>query len=88
MKFTAREAPTFVNLPADQSVDTDPGLPIAIVTWTAPSVSSPATVTSSHNPGDAFPIGTATVTYTAVDGFGSVITDGFTITVTGMYGVK
>jgi hypothetical protein len=41
-----------------------------------------ATLTSTHNPGDAFPVGTTTVTYTATDPSGNSTSCSFTVTVT------
>ena len=40
------------------------------------------TLTSSHDSGDTFPVGSTTVTYTATDGSGNETQDTFTITVT------
>ena len=43
---------------------------------------SGGTLTSTHNPGDTFAVGTpTTVTYTATDASGSVTTSSFTVTV-------
>ncbi|MBS1547058.1 MAG: HYR domain-containing protein, partial [Bacteroidetes bacterium] len=56
----------------------------AVATWTAPTVSDNCTLasfTSDHNSGDAFPIGTTTVTYTAEDAAGNTSTCSFTVTV-------
>ncbi len=57
------------------------------VTWSEPSVTyafDPApTVTSSHQSGDVFPIGTTTVTYTAVYSLGVVSNEEFIIRVLG-----
>ncbi|WP_226742796.1 HYR domain-containing protein, partial [Polaribacter gangjinensis] len=53
-------------------------------TWTAPTVTdncSVSTFVSSHQPGDFFPVGTTTVTYTATDIHGNVITSSFTVTI-------
>lgn len=46
----------------------------AVVNWTAPTAvdnCSTATLVSDHNPGEAFPLGTTTVTYTATDAAGN-----------------
>ncbi|HNT80480.1 MAG TPA: T9SS type A sorting domain-containing protein, partial [Bacteroidia bacterium] len=55
----------------------------AVVSWTPPTAvdNCVATVTSTHNPGDFFPVGTTTVTYTATDGCGNVGTCSFDVTV-------
>ena len=42
------------------------------------------TVISSHNPGDTFPIGITTVTYTATDPYGNLATTSFNVVVTGI----
>lgn len=57
----------------------------AQVIWTAPTASDncgAVTMTSSHNSGDFFPLGTTTVTYTATDGAGNTAVCSFDITVT------
>ncbi len=56
----------------------------AIVNWTAPTASdncSLASFTSTHSPGDAFPLGTTVVLYTAVDGSGNISTCAFNVVV-------
>ncbi|MBT1698108.1 HYR domain-containing protein [Fulvivirgaceae bacterium PWU4] len=57
----------------------------AVVTWTAPTATDncPGTVniTSTHNSGDTFALGEATVTYTAVDAKGNTSTCSFKVTV-------
>ena len=45
------------------------------------------TLTSDYSPGDMFPIGTATVTYTAVDSYGNNATDSFDIIVAGKFNI-
>ncbi|MCX7549243.1 HYR domain-containing protein, partial [Xanthomarina sp. F2636L] len=53
------EAPT-ISCPADITVSNDAGQCDAVVTWTAPTGADNCAgfnVTSSHNPGDTFPIG-------------------------------
>ncbi len=72
-------------MPDNQTTSTDPGSPTAIVTWSEPSVSGTAndfTLTSTHNSGDAFSIGTTTVTYTATESGGETATASFTVSVT------
>jgi hypothetical protein len=54
------------------------------VTWTAPTatdVCGPATLTSTHDSGDTFPLGTTQVTYTAVDPSGNSISCSFNVIV-------
>jgi len=55
----------------------------ASVTWVAPVASDcgPLTVTSSHNSGSIFPVGTTQVTYTAVDSDGHSSTCSFNVIV-------
>ena len=69
------------------SQNTDPNSPTATVTWTPPKTSDNAkegvTKTSSHNPGDSFPIGTTTVIYTATDPYGNSATMSFDVVITG-----
>uniref|UniRef100_UPI002FDD5AFF HYR domain-containing protein n=1 Tax=Ohtaekwangia sp. TaxID=2066019 RepID=UPI002FDD5AFF len=71
-------APVITGCPADINLTTDATCQ-AIATWTPPTASDncSATLTSTHNPGDAFPTGSTTVTYTATDGAGNVTTCSF-----------
>lgn len=52
-------------------------------TWTPPIASDVcgATLTSTHQPGDNFPLGTTTVTYNAADSSGNSATCSFTVTI-------
>jgi len=55
-----------------------------VVVWTEPTASSPVgvtTFTSNYKPGDTFPVGSTTVTYTAVDSTGNSTNCSFTVTV-------
>src|SRR5690606_22658722 len=63
------EVPVIANCPTDITVSTDASSCDAVVTWTAPTASDNCSVSlsSSHNSGDVFPLGTTTVTYTATD---------------------
>jgi gliding motility-associated-like protein len=72
---------SFVDAPANQSFV---GCS-AVATWSPPSpigVCAPATVTSTHQPGDTFPVGTTVVTYAVTDTLGYSASVSFTITVT------
>ncbi len=79
------EVPIFSNCPGNISVDNDTGDCGADVSWTPPTLSDncPAVSSnSSHNPGDFFPVGSTTVTYTGSDAAGNDATDcSFTVTV-------
>jgi len=55
------------------------------VTWSAPTATDNIAVTSfdsTHNSGDAFPVGSTTVTYTASDAAGNSADSSFAVTVT------
>ena len=84
------EDPVFAGTPSDISQNTDANSPTATVTWTPPTTSDNAgegeTVTSDHSPGDTFPIGTTTVTYTATDPYGNSATTSFDVVITGKNG--
>ena len=72
-----------IQCPGDVSVDIYSGC-TGIVNWTPPSASDPSgikSLTSTHDPGDAFPIGTTTVTYTATNTNDEVSTCSFDVTV-------
>ena len=77
----------FSGTPSDISQDTDSSSSTATVTWTPPTASDNAnegvTLTSDHDPGDTFPIGTTTVTYTATDPYSNMDTDSFDVIVSG-----
>jgi hypothetical protein len=80
---TDNEAPTITNFPTTLTVNTDPGMCNAVVTWAAPTITdncSTVTTTQDHNSGDVFPLGNTTVTYMSTDGTNSS-TATFTITV-------
>ncbi|MCS7035722.1 MAG: HYR domain-containing protein, partial [Saprospiraceae bacterium] len=72
---------SFVDAPANQSFV---GCS-AVAVWSPPAtvgVCAPATVTSTHQPGQTFPVGTTVVTYTVTDTLGYSASVSFTITVT------
>jgi hypothetical protein len=76
--------PVISNMPSNMTVraernDCDP-----VVMWNPPTAADNCTVqsfTSTAHPGDEFPVGTHTVTYTAVDQSNNTTTASFTITV-------
>jgi subtilase family serine protease len=77
--------PVISGIPEDIAVDNDEGLCSAVVTWEEPSAGDNCEVesfTSDWNSGDAFPVGTTTVTYTATDIHGNVQTASFDVVVT------
>ena len=81
------EPPT-ITCPADVTVSTAPGTCDGVATWTAPTLGATANdncpdaeITSTANPGDTFPIGTTTVTYTVTDCGGNVVTCSFDVVV-------
>ena len=82
------EIPVINNLPSNINQNTGLNSATSTVTWTPPTTmdnSGEATsLTSTHNPGDVFNIGTTTVTYTATDPYSNEATASFTITVTGI----
>jgi gliding motility-associated-like protein len=75
--------PGIANCPADITVGVDAGDCGAIVSWTPPTITDNCTYsyTVSNDPGDTFPVGTTTVTYTATDGSGNVSVCSFDVTV-------
>lgn len=77
--------PTITGCPANITAENDPGACTASVGWTPPTASDNCpgvTLSATHNPGDTFPVGTTTVTYTATDGSGNTATCSFDVTVT------
>lgn len=74
-------APYFIECPADVTVVPDSNNCEPIVTWVPPTGLDNCTpsVTSTHNPGDAFPVGTTTVTYTVTDESGNSNTCSFDV---------
>ncbi|MCG9911082.1 MAG: HYR domain-containing protein [Flavobacteriales bacterium] len=83
---TDNESPVISNCPTNITTTSNPGICGASVSWALPSVSDNCagviSLTSNFSPGDIFPVGTTTVTYTATDAAGNVITCSFTVTVT------
>ncbi|UJP64393.1 HYR domain-containing protein [Mongoliitalea daihaiensis] len=68
------EAPVIEDCPQNISVSNDAGACGAIVTWTEPTAtdnSGSVTLTTDIEPGSFFPVGTTTVTYTAIDPSGN-----------------
>ncbi|HLP12161.1 MAG TPA: DUF2341 domain-containing protein [Flavobacteriales bacterium] len=81
------QAPAFTSCPANITVNNNPGLCSAIVSWVAPAATDNCAglvinQTAGLPSGSAFPIGTTTVTFTATDASSNVSTCSFTVTVT------
>jgi hypothetical protein len=78
------EAPVITHCPSNISVNQTPGLCTKAVSWTVPTAADNCLLqsfTSNYSSGYSFPIGTTTVTYTAIDNHGNTSTCSFTITV-------
>jgi gliding motility-associated-like protein len=78
------ENPVIAGCPSNITLSNDPGSCDAVVTWIAPAATDNcniASFTSNFNPGDVFPLGTSTVSYTAVDDAGNTVTCSFDVTV-------
>ena len=77
--------PSFTGCPGNISVNNDPGICSAVVSWAPPVITdncgSPVVV-SNHNPGDLFPAGTTIVTYTATDNCNNITVCSFNVIVT------
>lgn len=75
--------PVFSGCPTDISVSAVSSCDV-VATWTAPTATDNCSVivVSNHNPGDAFPVGTTLVTYTATDPSGNKATCSFKVIVT------
>jgi len=77
-------APALNNVPGDISITAQPNDCTPSVDWTAPTASDncSATLSSTANPNDNFPVGTTAVTYTATDASGNTVSASFNVTVT------
>ena len=74
--------------PGDHHATTDNGSSTGMVSWTAPTAtdnSGVADVTSTHDPGDFFEIGTTSVTYMAIDPSSNMANCTFDIVITGSF---
>lgn len=77
--------PVITGCPTDFTVSNEVGQCGAAVTWTEPTATdecSNFTSSSTHAPGDFFPVGSTTVTYTYTDDFGNISTCDFVVEVT------
>ena len=86
--FADGEKPVINSTPADINQSTDAIVATAVVMWSPPTVSDNSgvvTLTSTHDPGNTFYLGSTTVTYTAVDAAANQVTDSFMVTITGKH---
>ncbi len=77
--------PVITGCPTDISQINNAGICGAIVTWTPPAATDncgEVDLSSDHQPGETFPVGTTTVTYTATDDAGNSVSCSFDVTVT------
>jgi gliding motility-associated-like protein len=79
INITDNDPPIITGCPSNITTGNTTGNCSAVVSWTAPTSTSP--MVSDHNPGETFPKGTTTVTYTSTDAEGMVSTCIFTVTV-------
>ena len=78
------EAPSITGCPANTTVNNDPGVCEAAAFWAAPIATDNcgiASFTSNFSPGDVFPLGTTTVTFTATDNAGLTVICSFDVSV-------
>ncbi|MBI1287931.1 MAG: HYR domain-containing protein, partial [Flavobacteriales bacterium] len=76
--------PTLIGCPSDINITANSNDCSPSVTWTEPTADDncSATVSSNYSPGDNFPVGTTTVTYTATDPSGNSVSCSFDVTIT------
>lgn len=77
--------PVISNCPGDINEILGVSLCSKGVSWTVPTATDNcglASFTSSHSPGEQFPAGVTTITYTATDNFGNTATCSFNIVIT------
>jgi large repetitive protein len=82
--YKEKQPPVIINTPSDINASASPNTCGTSVTWTPPTVTDNCglkTLSSSHQPGDFFPLGTTPVTYTATDSAGNVATSAFNVIV-------
>ena len=78
------EAPVLSGIPSDINLTADASTCSEVANWIAPTTTDNCSVslTSTHNPGDTFPVGSTVVTYMATDPSGNSVSGSFTVTVT------
>ncbi|MBT5738329.1 MAG: HYR domain-containing protein, partial [Planctomycetes bacterium] len=82
---TDTETPQLLGMPSGITHSADAGDCGAVINWTLPTTTdncSGAVLSSTHQPGDNFTVGTTTVTYTSFDANGLSTSASFDITVT------
>ena len=75
--------PVISNCPSDMVIEAAEDC-LTPVSWTVPTATDNCTLSSfsgSHNPGEIFPVGNTSVTYTALDQSGNSTSCSFTVTV-------
>jgi len=78
------ELPVISGMPQDVVLGSEPGQCGASHQWVMPTAADNCQVSSflgSHDPGNLFPVGSTTVSYTAQDATGNLITASFDVTV-------
>lgn len=78
------EDPVLEGIPGDLSQLTDPGVCGASVNWNPPTATDNCDLgelITSHQPGEFFPVGTTTVSYSQSDANGNVVSAQFLVTV-------
>lgn len=81
------ENPMWSDIPTDITVNTDLGVCGALVDWSGPLATDNCNVagtSSTHQPGDLFPVGTTVVSYLANDDAGNSARASFSVTVADM----
>jgi autotransporter-associated beta strand protein len=89
---TDNEIPVIVDTPSNITQSNDSGECSAVVTWIPASVTDNcvgSTIDSDYHSGDVFPVGTTTVTYTAIDAASNnAVSTSFTVTVTSVVTIE
>jgi hypothetical protein len=81
---TDSEMPVISNIPANITLNNDSGICGAAATWYEPTAEDNcniASFASDHASGNTFPVGTTTVTYTATDIHGNILTASFDVVI-------
>ena len=85
--YTDNERPVIqITFPRHVTVNNDPGLPSASVTWNEMNItdnSGVVTISSNYRSGESFSIGDTDVEFTATDPSGNILTATLKVTVKG-----